>query len=213
MNGMYQIRMNGNINAMPLRQLLEYGNRILLRWKARCGGKCLIALFALTFVLTMECSAQNVIKNIGGGYKSFNALKVRFKSGDVNTYHLRGASVFFERKFESKAAHNIELNFAKDGENDFLTSVLYRFGYICYCGYRVQLPVYVGVNMSYLSADEKQLFMTIEASAKIRVYVTNRIALTAGANYGINIGALTDARKNLPYFYCPSLELGFLYSY
>lgn len=84
-------------------------------------------------------------------------------------------------------------------------------GFTILYGMRVQIPIYFGIGLSYYSdAVPSKLSLDFGGRVRIRIYVTNKIALYVGGNYLFGF----NGNKNNKYIvHQPCLEAGLMFNF
>lgn len=156
-----------------------------------------------------------------------------FTNIDYDSYI--NAHIFYEKQyegittlFEVKYA-TAKINKYEQGSNtnllpeDYNSNISIYSGNV-YIGYtinkqkRIQLPLYIGGGLSYLNAEPiSQAAFELSAKARLKFYISNKIALYGGINYDLGLLGGNDDKndkdKLTGYYGMYNLETGLMFSF
>ncbi|GEM56598.1 hypothetical protein B0A58_14665 [Flavobacterium branchiophilum NBRC 15030 = ATCC 35035] len=152
---------------------------------------------------------------------------------DYNSY--LNVHAFYEKQFdgittlfEAKYATAKIKDYEKGNNSNLLTeeydSNISIYSANVYIGYtinkkkRLQLPLYIGGGISYLNAKPiSQGALELSAKARLKFYISNKIALYSGVNYDLGVlggkDIKNDSDKLIGYYGMYNLETGLMFSF
>ena len=183
-------------------------------------------LFILLFIMLLQTVAWSQVKEISGGIVPYGQVKLKnlkLKMDLASYSHSISKPAFHIgftiRKQEKEDMY--ELFYAKENlidETGLLNIETNHFAFYKYFGYtinhwrRVQFPIYGGIGLSCFPQRIFSSLLSINFGGRVRmrIYVTNRVALYAGGYFVIGIFAEKENPNVMPH---SGLETGLLFNF
>lgn len=181
-----------------------------------------LLLFLIATVLC-TCVYGQIEYGITAGFTPFGKTGIRQVSKKTDSITSRFATTSpayhlgIERHMDGPIDALTEICFSKMGFVDEANTPItnsYRFSIYRFQGVnlfyrkRVQLPIYLGFGLNYYTQLKKEkLFLDLGARARLKFYLTNRIAVFGGAYYyfGFHVNRVMERQYGV--------ETGIIYSY
>lgn len=181
---------------------------------------CLLLFLMVVFVGNNLYSQQG----ISVGITPYGKLAIRETKSktDSLTHHYSFTNPIFQLSYEKHLSGTkdllLEACFAKVDIKDE-TGLFHLntncFGFYGFQGYnliphqaRVQLPIYIGIGACYYpKLQEAGFYIDFAARARLKVYLTNRIALYGGGYYNLGFGVKNTLERRF------GLDAGLLFSF
>lgn len=189
------------------------------------------AIILLVFILS-QTIAFGQVKEISAGITPYGHWRIREgKSKEdllSHTYSMSKPAFQFGLGFRSGFTESlVELYYAKEDPtltvNIDTNPISFNYGtnhHVALRGYmgftilngaRVQIPIYLGIGLSYHSQPvPTKLFLDFGGRVRMRIYITNRIALYAGGYYLVGLFGNKDNHKSA---YHSGLEAGLMFNF
>lgn len=162
-------------------------------------------LFTLLFLLVVCIGNHLYAQNgISIGVTPFGKVKIRDSESkmDLLSHQYSFTNPIYQLSYENHLTNIkdllLEAGYSKVyliDDMDFLELETDCYSFHGFQGFnliprmRVQLPIYIGVGASYFKALKKSgFFVDLAARARLKIYLTNRIALYGGAFYNLGFG-------------------------
>lgn len=170
---------------------------------------------AVTICFCFGINAQTKTNNFGFGLSPFGMMNVKMEfEQNSNTEEMKidyksylNAHLFYERQFGG-AGLLIEATYAMSKFNEVDKNILnfYEpealydkditvYSAAFYGSYainkqkRLQIPLYLGVGLDYVNGQPVDIaFISLAAKARLKFYISNKIALYGGFNYKTGLG-------------------------
>ncbi len=171
-------------------------------------------LFILLILMVTQAIAFGQIKEISAGITPYGHWRVREKNEDLSsrTYSITKPAFNFGLGFRTdKFETLVDVYYAKEAARNNHFAAHVNQGITLLQGKRVQIPIYIGLGLSYYSSPvPTKLIVDFGGRFRVRVYITNTIAWYAGGYY---LFGLTNKKDNKSVIHHSGLETGLMYNF
>ena len=183
------------------------------------------AFILLATIFFQFVAYGQAVKGISAGITPFGHLGVRNVSEktELLSSSYSFSSPAFHLSYDTRRTvieATTDLFYSKEklsDETGLLNMDVHHFGVYRFQGYtilptkRIQIPIYLGIGLSYFTqAIPTKLFLDFGGRARLRVYVTNRLAIFGGGYYILGFSGSKTA-KYMTHRY--GVESGLLFNF